>query len=196
MDGFELATLPAEAGQLLTWVLPEGPTVQLAVRNDDDADLVAIAEGVDVDGNVVTIDPAVLPVEPLDLGDLYLLVGRAQFRFSVDYQLRGADGDLTDQLTLLGVAGDMASLEAGRFRVAESRRVEVDGGLGVVSDIGVDGDGPWTLSWMPEEGIILQMLSLRLGPDELVALEASVTKVGNEAWTGLVDELDPGVCEQ
>lgn len=196
MDGFQLATLPAEAGQLLTWTLPEGPTVQLAVRNDADADLVAIAEGVDVDGTVATIDPAVLPVEPLDLGDLYLLVGRPQFLFSVDYQLRDGDGDLTDQLTLLGVTGDMASLEAGRFRAAESRRVDVDGGIGVVADIGIDGDGPWTLSWMPEEGVILQMLSFRLGPDELVALEASVTKVGNEAWTGLVDELDPGICEQ
>jgi hypothetical protein len=196
MDGFQLATLPAEAGQLLTWVLPEGPTVQLAVRNDDDADLVAIAEGVDIDGSVATIDPEALPVEPLDLGDLYLLLGRPQFRFSVDYQIRDADGDLTDQLTLLGVAGDMASMEATRFRSAESRRVEVEGSVGVVADIGVDGDGPWTLSWMPEEGIILQMLSFRLGPDELLALEASVTKVGNEAWTGLVDELDPGACEQ
>lgn len=196
MDGFQLATLPAGAGRLLTWGLPDGRTAQLAVRNDDDADLVAIAEGVEIDGTVATIDPEVLPVEPLDLGDLYLLVGRAQFRFSVDYQLRGDDGDLTDQLTLLGVAGDMASLEASRFRAAESRRVEIDGGTGVVSDIGVDGDGPWTLSWMPEEGIVLQMLSFRLGPDELIGLEASVTKVGNDAWPGLVEDLDPGICEQ
>ena len=196
IDGLQLATLPAGAGRLLTWVLPDGRAVQLAVRNDDDADLVAIAEGVELDGTVATIDPAVLPVELVDLGDLYLLEGRPQFRFSVDYQDRADDGDLSDQLTILGVEGDMASLEAFRFRAAESRRVDIDGGVGVVADIGVDGDGPWVLSWMPEEDLILRMFSFRLDPDELLALEASVTKVGNEAWTGLVDELDPGVCEQ
>jgi hypothetical protein len=112
LDGFQLATLPAEAGRLVTWALPDGPTVQVAVRNDDDADLIAIAEAVELDGTVATIDSEALPVEPIDLGDLYLLLGRPQFRFSVDYQIRGEDGDLTDQLTLLGVAGDMASLEA------------------------------------------------------------------------------------
>lgn len=193
-DSVQLAALPPDAARAIVWGLPDGRTAQVVVRNDADADLVAIAEAVSVDGATASIAPEALPVEPVDLGDLYLLEGRPQFRFSVDYQLRGDDGDLDDQLTLFGVAGDSASLEALRFRAAESRRVEIEGSIGIVADVGVDGDGPWLLRWMPEEGIILQMLSFRLGPDELVALEASVTKVGNEAWTGLVDELDPGVC--
>ncbi len=195
-DSVQLASLPPDAARAIVWNLPDGRTAQVVVRNDDDADLVAIAEAVTIDGAVASIDPAVLPIEAVDLGDLYLLEGRPQFRFSADYQLRDDDGDLDDQLTLFGVAGDADSLEALRFRAADSRRVDIEGGIGVVADVGVDGDGPWLLRWMPEDGLILQMLSFRLGPDELLALEESVTKVGNDAWPGLVEDLDPGTCEQ
>lgn len=195
-DGVQVATLPADAGRTLTFAPAEGKVAQLLVRNDDAVDLVALAEAVVVRGDVATISPDALPDGFADLGDLYQLEGRAQFRFSLDHQATDAAGAIDDQLTLLGSTGDEASMEAFRFRVPESRRVDVAGAPGVTADLGVDGGGPWVVSWIPEDGLILRVFSFRIEPPELIDVAAGARRVAGDEWHALQDDFDPSRCQQ
>ena len=120
-DGFIGGVLPPEAGRVLTWQWDDERIVQVVVRNDTTTDLVALADAVVVEGTEVRIDTSVIPADTVDLGDLYELEARPQFRFSLDYQRRGEDGSLLDQVTLLGAAGDEASMNAFRFRAEHSQ---------------------------------------------------------------------------
>ena len=148
MEAFAGAALPAEAGRMVTWQHDDERFIQVGVRGDDDLDLVALAEGVVVTGDVARIAPDALPPGMVDLGDIYQLETRAQFLFSVDYQLRPEDSTVRDQMTLLGSLGDRSAMEAFRFRAASSRRIEVNGMPGVVADIGTTGRArTWSLGW-------------------------------------------------
>jgi len=193
-DGLQVATLPDDAGRVLTFSPVESIVAQVIVRNDADIDLVELAEGVVVGGGVATLAPEVLPPGFVDLGDLYQLEGRAQFRFSLDHQAVDETGALADQLTLLGSTGDAASMEAFRFRVPTSNRIDVGGVSGVTADLGVDGGGPWVVSWMPHEGLVLRVFSFRISPPELTAIAAAARRVEGSEWADLQDEFDPSVC--
>lgn len=193
-DGFIGGVLPPDAGRVLTWQWDEERIVQVVVRNDATTDLVALADHVVVEDTEVRIDPVGLPADAVDLGDLYELEARPQFRFSLDYQRRGEDGALQDQVTLLGAAGDEASMNAFRFRAADSTPVEINGSPGVVADIGVPGDSRNIATWLVDGELILRVFSLTLGQDELVEIARTAVLVDEDEWAGLRDEFDPATC--
>lgn len=196
-SGSQLAVLPADAGSLLTWQAGNDRVLQLMVRNADDADasdLVRLADAVRVNDGAAQIDVARLPDGFVDLGDLYQLEGRPQFRFSLDHQRRGADDLPTDQMTLLGSQGDAASMEAFRFRASESSRVNVGGRLGVGADIGAEGEGPWVVSWLQEDDLILRLFSFELQPEQLLPLAESVRRVDGGEWSTLQDDFGDQIC--
>ncbi len=194
-DDFIGGILPPEAGTVLTWQWDEDRIVQIAVRQTDELDLVAIAEGVVVDGSQIRIDEAALPAGSVDLGDVYQLEARPQFRFSLDYQRRSTDGALQDQVTLLGAAGDAASMNAFRFRAASSTATEVNGYPGVVADIGIPEDPRHIVTWLVDDSLILRVFSLRLGPDELLEVARSATFVPEDEWGELRAAFDPATCQ-
>ncbi|MEM7287285.1 MAG: hypothetical protein AAF480_13110 [Actinomycetota bacterium] len=193
-DGFIGGVLPPDAGRVLTWQWDADRIVQVIVRNDADTDLVALADAVIVEGTEVRIDPVALPEGAVDLGDLYVLEARPQFRFSLDYQLRSDDGVLRDQVTLLGAAGDEASMNAFRFRAADSTPVEINGSPGVVADVGVPGDSRNIATWLVDGELILRVFSLTLGQDQLVEIARSAVFVGEDEWADLRAAFDPATC--
>ena len=193
-DGFIGGVLPPEAGRVLTWQWDDERIVQVVVRNDTTTDLVALADAVVVEGTEVRIDTSVLPADTVDLGDLYELEARPQFRFSLGYQRRDDDGSLLDQVTLLGAAGDEASMNAFRFRAADSTPVEINGSPGVVADIGVPGDSRNIATWLVDGELILRVFSLTLGQDELVEIARSAVFVDEDDWAELRDAFDPATC--
>lgn len=193
-DGLLVASLPEAAGQVLTYRADDDRIVQLIARGDDTADLVALAGAVEVARDRATISLDALPPGYRDLGDVYELEGRPQFRFSVDYQRR-AGGGLDDQLTVLGAVGDLASMQAFRFRAASSEIVDVSGSPGVAADIGDSGEGPHVVSWLVEDELILRVFSFELGSDELLDRARSVERVDGEAWDDLRSRFDPATCD-
>ena len=193
-DGFIGGVLPSEAGRVLTWQWDEERIVQVIVRNDDTLDLVPLAEAVVVEDGEVRIDEAALPAGSVDLGDLYQLEARPQFRFSLDYQLRGDDDVLQDQVTLLGAAGDEPSMNAFRFRAAESTPIDVNGSPGVVADVGVPGDSRNVVTWLVDGELILRVFSLTLSQDTLLEIARSAVFVDEGDWADLRDEFDPATC--
>ena len=193
-DGFIGGVLPPDAGRVLTWQWDDERIVQVVVRNDATTDLVALADAVVVDDTEVRIDPSALPAGTIDLGDLYELEARPQFRFSLDYQRRGDDGTLLDQVTLLGAAGDEASMNAFRFRAADSSPVEINGSPGVVADIGVPGDSRNIATWLVDGELILRVFSLTLGQDDLVEIARSAVFVDEGDWADLREAFDPATC--
>lgn len=195
IDGLLVAELPAAAGSLVTFSAPDDRIVQLAVRGDDDVDLVELAEAVVVTDGTATLDLAALPAGFVSLGDRYELESRTRFRFSLDYQLRDDAGALEDQVTLLGAAGDAASMNAFRFGAATAVAVDVAGWPGVVADIGSTGDGPHVVSWLVDDELILRVFSFRLGPDRLVELARGAREVTGAEWAELVEAFDPATCE-
>ncbi len=195
-DGLQVASLPAPAGRVLTYRADGERIVQLVVRGDDAADLVGLADAVTVSGDRAIIDLAALPPGYVDLGDLYQLEGRPRFRFSVDYQRRSEDGDLEDQLTVLGAAGDHASMQAFRFRAATSATMDVDGSPGVVADIGATGEGPHVVSWLVGGELILRVFSFELPPDDLVTQARAVERVAADEWDELRSRFGQAICER
>lgn len=196
-DALRIASLPPDAGRTLSYQLDGGQTVQLVVRNDTATDLITLAQAVVVSDGVATIDTDALPPGFVGLGDLYQLEGQPQFRFSLDYQAgAAADGSIDDQLTLLGTTGDAASMEAFRFRAGESGRIEVGGRPGVSADIGSSGEGPFVVSWLAEDGLILRVFSFVIPREELAVVAANVTRVAGEEWTDLRAEFELSGCER
>ncbi len=193
-DGLLVASLPENAGQVLTYRADEDRIVQLAARGTDSADLVPLASAVEVDGDRATIDLDALPAGYRDLGDVYELEGRPRFRFSVDYQRRAEGGGLDDQLTVLGAAGGLESMQAFRFRAAISEVVDVAGSPGVVADIGGSGEGPHVATWLVEGELIVRVFSFELDADALMALAETVVRVDGAEWDELRSSFDPPTC--
>jgi hypothetical protein len=187
-----VADHPAESGRVLTYQTG-AETIQVVVRGDEDIDLLALAESVRTDPSGAEIDAAGLPEGFVDLGDLYELDGRAQFRFAIDYQNRSSSGEIVDQVTLLGAAGDLVSMEAFRFRAAVSEVVDVSRARGVAATIGPG--GPSVVSWLAADELILRIFSFQIPPDELVELARSVRFVDGDEWDRLRDEFDPALCD-
>ena len=194
-DGFIGGVLPPDAGTVLTWQWDDDRIAQIAVRGAEDLDLVALARAVVVDGSRIRIDQAALPAGSVDLGDVYELEGRPQFRFSLDYQRRDTDGALQDQITLLGASGDAASMHAFRFRAASSATTEVNGRPGVIADIGVPDDPRHLVTWLVDDALILRVFSLRLGPEALLEVARSTEFVPQADWADLRDAYDPATCQ-
>ena len=196
LDGLLIANLPAGDGQALTYRADAERIVQVAVRGRDDVDLVELAAGVVVADDGATLDVSVLPEGYGDLGDVYQLEGQPQFLFSLDHQLRDVEGGaLEDQLTLLGAAGDVASMEAFRFRALSSERIVVGASDGVAANIGVDETGPFVVSWMADDNLILRLFSFDLDEQRLAALAESARRVDGEAWDDIRARYDPAVCQ-
>ncbi len=191
-DGLLAADLPAETGRVLTFRVDDDRTVQVVVRGDDELDIVALAEGVELSDDVASLGS--IPDGFEELGDLYQLEGRAQFRFALDHQLADDDG-LADQVTLLGSQGDRASLEAFRFRAARSEVIDVNGAFGIAADIGPDDQGPFVVSWLAEDDLILRIFSFIIPTAELEAVAASVERVDGPAWDFLRTDFDVARCE-
>ncbi|MFV2038688.1 MAG: hypothetical protein ACC660_00425 [Acidimicrobiales bacterium] len=195
LDGLQLADLPAD-GQLLTYRADAERIVQLAFRGDAPVDMVDLAASVLVDDNVATLAPEGLPPGFVDLGDVEQLEGSAQFLFSLDYQLRtGGDGELLDQLTLLGSAGDATLAEAFRFRAAVSERVDVNGFPGVVADVGSSGAGPYVVSWLVNDALLVRLFSRSIQPDDLLTVARGVRRIDGSEWDELRGDFDPGNCQ-
>lgn len=193
-DGFVGGVLPADAGRVLTWQWDDERVAQVIVRNDSTVDLVALAEAVVVEGTQIRIDAGALPDGTVDLGDLYELEARPQFRFSLDYQRRDAGGALEDQVTLLGAAGDEASMNAFRFRAASSTPLEINGHPGVVADIGVPGDSRNIVTWLVDGELILRVFSLTLPQEELLEIARTTVAVDEADWADLRAAFDPATC--
>lgn len=192
IDGFQLAALGPDLGRTLTWQLDDGRIVQLAVRADPTADLVALAPAVRIDDGGATIVADALPDGFADFGDVYELEGQPRFRFSLDYQRR--DTGAEDVLTLLGSEGDAVALEAFRFRASTSNRVTVGDRPGVTADIGPGGQGPWVVTWLAEDDLILRLFSFELEPDRLVPVAEAVVATSGADWTDLLAAHDPPTC--
>jgi len=187
-DGLQLATLPEGAGRTLTWEV-DGRVVQLVVRNDETVDLVALAASVEVsDAGAVLAAPEGF----IDLGDLFELEGRTSFLFSIFYELEGGDGSDDDNLTLLGVGGDEASMEAFRFRALSSEAVSVAGDPGVGADMGSGDGGPIVVSWLLEEGVVLRLFSFSIAPGELIDQAQKVRRVEGDEWQALAERHAAG----
>lgn len=196
IDGLQVANLPAEAGRLISFRVDEERIVQLAVRGDEEVDLVVLAAAVVVVGDVATLPSDALPPNFTDLGDVYEQERRTQFRFSLDYQIRtDGDGPLEDQLTLLGSNGDSALAEAYRFRAAASTRVDVNGSPGVVAEMGSSGDGPNVVSWLVDGTLILRLFSRSIPPEQLLTVARTVRRADGTEWADLRARLDPGNCQ-
>lgn len=196
LDGLLIANLPAGEGHVLTYRADADRIVQIAVRGRDDVDLAELAAGVAVADDGATLDHSVLPEGYGDLGDVYQLEGQPQFLFSLDHQLRNVeDGALEDQLTLLGAAGDVASMEAFRFRALSSERIAVGSAAAVAANIGSDDTGPFVVSWMAEEDLILRVFSFDLDEQRLAAIAESARRVNGETWDDIRARYDPAVCQ-
>lgn len=198
-DSLLIAALPTDAARVLTFQRDDAPggrvTIQVIVRNDDSADIEALAAAVESGDDTATLPPEALPDGFVGLGDLYQLEGRPQFRFSLDHQAGAADdGSLEDQLTLLGTTGDAVSMEAFRFRASASERVSVGGAPGVAADIGSTGEGPFVVSWLADDGLILRVFSFVIAPPDLLPVAQSARRVDGAEWRDLLEEFEPGSC--
>lgn len=192
-DGFQLATLPSYVGSVATWEVGDGRVVQMVGRAYEPSTLLELVPEVVVEEDRGRIPLGSLPDGTIDLGDVYASEGRATFRFSLDYELADADR-VSDQLTLLGTTGDRTAMEAFRFRAGFSERRTINGADGVVADIGSDGDGPWVVTWMADDGLILRLFSFVRGIDELAGIAESVAPAGTDQWADIADRFDPPVC--
>jgi hypothetical protein len=188
ISGFQLAQLPDDAGRVITW--QEGERViQVGGRGDvDDDTLLAAANGVRLDGRNAVIDLDALPGGFEDLGDVYTVESPEGFRFSVDYQRPEGDGvSIADQVTLLGSFGDEVAMEAFRFRAASSQRIDVNGRPGISADVSPDGKGPFLVTWLAQDNLVLRLFSFALEPEALVDVARSAELVTDDVWATLID---------
>ena len=186
---FQLARLPGEAGVVVTWRIGDGVAVQLAGRRVGRDELLAIADAVELDALVATLPLGALPEGFGSLGDVYELERRTDFLFGLDYRPEEIDGRVDDQLTVLGSTGDLAAMEAFRFRAATSERIEVQGHPGVAADVGEAGRGPFVVTWLAEDDLVLRLFSFDLGTDRLRAIAETVEPLGETE----VEKLATGV---
>lgn len=192
--GFQLAQLPADAGRVVTWQAGER-VLQVAGRGGiTDAELLAAAEAVVLDGRTATI-AADVPRGLVDLGDVYMVESPGGFRFSVDYQRPGTEpGLIEDQMTLVASAGDAVAMEAFRFRAARSERTELNGAAAVMADVSADGEGPFLVTWVAGDDLVLRLFSFELQGEALAEVARTAAPVAGAEWEALIDAAAPTGC--
>jgi hypothetical protein len=197
ISGLLLASLPATAGRLLTYNTSDARTIQLAVRGDDEVDLVELAGSVVISDEQATLSDSGLPNGFVSLGDLYQLDADAEFLFTLDYRVRNGSGSgFEDQITLLGTSGDESLLNAFRFRAGLSEVRKINGWPGVVAEVGSDGQGPQVVSWLVDGEVLLRVFSTVLSLEALSSVAQSVRRVGGGEWVELRDTFDPTTCQR
>ncbi|MDQ3146076.1 MAG: hypothetical protein M3R01_03935, partial [Actinomycetota bacterium] len=172
----------------LQWTEPGGPTITLASRSLDDRQVLALAEGLSVEGAAVR--PGPLP-EGLELvanqpsasvpGRLTVPVPTIAKGWALAYGTPAGASVRRRSLEVATHRGDGDHLAALAWWY-DGRTVEVRGHAGV---LGTGGDGASVVSWLEDEGVAVTVSAVGFTEEELRGVARTLQRVGPTEWDGL-----------
>ena len=177
--GLEIPVARDYLGQrILSWVVADGSTVEVATYGLTDAELVQLA------GSLVGADPrTAAPLLPA--GFVLVKRGRAPEPRSVSFQNWQTDQGDTFGVNVTSVPG--ASLDDLATWLPGGRTVRVRGRTGIISDrSGVD------LEWIEARGAVVTIYSRGISEQEVLRIAEGLRVVDARAWKALLDRAKAG----
>ena len=86
-------------------------------------------------------------------------------------------------------------MEAFRFRAARSERIDVQGRPGVAADVGRDGNGPYVVTWLADDDVVLRLFSFDLGTDRLRDVAETVRPLDDDELEQLEGSVPNPPCD-
>lgn len=213
VDGLTLYRSGGEEALPGQWVILKQDDSMVLMFGATEDDAVALARIISVVDGKVSVDTEALPdgwrrLVTVD-DPLTLMFKTARPASSVKGYLAAYTSEMSEDVSsdnfasiqITSLAGDEATMWAGRLFVPDSREVTVRGHRGysgaypngaAVSDDPLDAIDVRTVSWLERPGEVLGVTGINVPEEQLLAVAESVRPATEEEWQELVDQSQLG----